>query len=1100
MTTDLAQKHLVVQTKLVAPRLPRRTLPRPRLTQRLLEAADYRLTLVQAGAGYGKSTALAALSQPDQRLAWYHLDSEDADPLRFFFHLWHSLRLVLPALSEEPLAILEASGSTGLPSGRDWNAAVDALCNVLMAETGETLLFVLDDFHQLDNSTTSLRILDRLIGRASDNLHFILAGRYPIRLPGLVNWQARSQVLEVGQEELLFTVAEVTALFRERYGLPLSAEQVGLLAERVEGWPMALPLVWQRLQRQPAVPLARALAQLSGSGSALFTFLGQEVIAQQPADIQAFLRRTAVLRQLTAELCDALRDAHDSEQILHYLVENGLFAIDLGGGTVRYHRLFHDLLCTQLEPEAAAAAHRAAAVFFQAQGELEEAIYHFLAGARLGDKPAYEEAATLIEQLGNGRVRAGHLDTVAAWISALPPEVLYERPPLLICLGDIARLHSRFDEALGWYQQAETRSRTRGDIPGVGQALRGQARIYLDTVNPSQAERLLQEALRLADGQEDREGRARLLELLAENLLNRGRAEEARRYQTQARMLRDEGPDEADLSVRLLLRTGRLDEARTLLEARVQAEAAEPVLRPRAHRETFLLLSLILAMQGERDGAFRHALAGMERGEALQSPFITAVGYMRQGHAYLLDKRQESYAAALDCYHKAIALSEELLVPRLKVEAYWGVCQAHGFAGALAAAEAAAATGVEQATIAGDAWVAAVIRTAMGAGYVLAAVYDRAVEWLAEALTAFRECGDTYGEAVVRLWLGLVWQQTGDKVRCQRDAGDLLALVQNHGYDYLFLRPTLLGPPDLHTLIPLLLVVRDNPLTNTPITDTPIPIQQTAERLLAQLDLDGVQYHPGYQLRVQTLGNFRVWRGAEEVSAADWQRQSARALFQLLLTQRRPLEREEIIEQLWPGQSPEEGQRTFKAAYSSLCRALEPERDRNAPSAYVLRDGSRYGLRAEADMWLDTAEFDRLLKSGDHYWTNGETEEAIRCYRQALALYEGQYLEAYPYEEWCSAERERLLTAYLRAAERLAGLLAEKAAWQEVIATCHLILARDNCWEAAYRLMMTAYAHLGNRTQLLRTYRRCVAALREELGVEPSPATVGLYETSWSER
>ena len=58
-----------------------------------------------------------------------------------------------------------------------------------------------------------------------------------------------------------------------------------------------------------------------------------------------------------------------------------------------------------------------------------------------------------------------------------------------------------------------------------------------------------------------------------------------------------------------------------------------------------------------------------------------------------------------------------------------------------------------------------------------------------------------------------------------------------------------------------------------------------------------------------------------------------------------------------------------------------------------------------------------------------------------------------------------------------------------------MILARDDCWEQAYRLMMMAYAQLGNRAQALRTYQRCVERLRQELDVEPSTATVRLYES-----
>lgn len=75
------RERLVVRTKLTPPRLHKQTLHRPRLTERLLKALDYRLTVVQAGAGYGKSTALAALAEGEHPFAWYHLADEDADPL-----------------------------------------------------------------------------------------------------------------------------------------------------------------------------------------------------------------------------------------------------------------------------------------------------------------------------------------------------------------------------------------------------------------------------------------------------------------------------------------------------------------------------------------------------------------------------------------------------------------------------------------------------------------------------------------------------------------------------------------------------------------------------------------------------------------------------------------------------------------------------------------------------------------------------------------------------------------------------------------------------------------------------------------------------------
>ncbi len=1068
------REGLVVRTKLTPPRLHKHILRRPRLTQRLLEALDYRLTIVQAGTGYGKSTALATLAESDCPLVWYHLDVEDTDPLVFLLYLLTGFRTAFPDLSEAPLALLEGWEGSG---PHPWAAVVDSLINELIELNDSPILLVIDDVHLLNETPELMRILNRLIERAPPTLHFILSTRYPPQLPKLVTWRVKGHVLEVDQKELAFTPGEIADLFCGQYGLDLTPDQVERLAAETEGWAIALQLVWQGLRSGAISTLGQALGRLSSQEN-LFDFLAQEVLEQQSSQVQDFLLTTAVLREMSGPICDCLRAAHDSRQILSHLLESGLFVVDLGDGHVRYHHLFHDFLQHRLLPETAQETHRQAARCWQELGEEEEAVYHLLAAG------AFEQAARVIDGLGRTLVRTGRLDRLDAWIGALPPEVLENHPPLLVYLGDIARLHSHFDQALGWYQQAERRCRTLGDTRGISQALRGQARVYLDTVNPSQAENLLQEALRLIDGQEDRQTRARLLELMAENRLNLGRPEEAEGFGAQARELREEGPGEAELAVRVLLRTGRLDQARRLLEEWAESEQQQPVLRPRAHRETLLLLSLILSFQGEGESAYHCAVEGTQRGQALDSPFVTAVGYMRQGHAWLLRDATTGYQEACRCYQKTISLGDTLAVPRLKVEAFWGLCRAHGFQGHIEAAQRAARQGIDIAIRAGDEWVAALIRVSLGAGYALDRQYEVASDWLAQGLTAFRECSDTFGEAAARLWQCLVWWQTGDGARLEPRIEELLSLVREHGYDYLFARQTLLGPPDPRQLVPLLLFARDHRRQKA-----------YAQSLLARLGLSKLEVHPGYQLRVQTLGPFRVWRGGDEIPTHEWRREKARHLFQLLLTYRSSLlDRERIIEMLWPGLEPEVGQRDFKVALSTLWRTLEPDRERRAPSAYVYRDGSLYRLRPEADLWLDADQFERLVAEGDRL-LDRQQEPALDRYREGLALYRGEFLSECLYQDWCSEERERLLTLNLRTAERLARALIEQEEWGEAIEVCQSLLARDDCWEQAYRLMMTAYAHLGNRAQALRTYQRCVERLREELNVEPSPTTVRLYES-----
>lgn len=222
----------------------------------------------------------------------------------------------------------------------------------------------------------------------------------------------------------------------------------------------------------------------------------------------------------------------------------------------------------------------------------------------------------------------------------------------------------------------------------------------------------------------------------------------------------------------------------------------------------------------------------------------------------------------------------------------------------------------------------------------------------------------------------------------------------------------------------------------------------------------------------------------------DWQRRKARKLLELLVTFRgRTLSREEVIDFLWSKESPETAARDFRVTLNALNRALEPERSTDDAPAFISREGGAIGLRPGADLWVDADEFTQLIRHADS--TSGEV--AFNEYCRALALYKEDYLTDSHYEDWTSAERERLLGLYLRTADRVAREWFARGALDQCLAECEKILMRDRCWEHAYHLLMRIHAQRSDRVQVRRAFDRCVNALRQEVDLAPSPATVELY-------
>lgn len=1058
----------VLTAKLLPPRLRRHTLVRERLEERLLEALDVPLTIVQAGPGYGKTTALASfLSEQPYGAVWYTVAEGDADPLPFLLHLIYALRMTNPLIGEKALTVLrEDPEQTHL-----WQIATESLINEMAASLRTETFIVLDDFHSVDQSPAVLELVEHLVEHLPPKVHLLLATRRRPPLLHLSKWRARAEVLELGQQDLAFTPAEVEALFRDQYRVEVATDQVDWLVDRTEGWIIALQLIWQGLRKgRDFKPLGEPVP---GRMDALFTYLAQEVFGQQKPEVRRFLMTTAVLEELSPEACDALTGEAGSAQVLATLEENGLFVQALENGFYRYHALFHQFLRdkAQGDPETWRENHLRAAAYFRQRGALAEAAHHDLAAGEQDD------AALSTLQASRELLAAGRVDVLGGLLDRLGEAAAHRYPELLLRRGDVARLSCHFADALAWYQKAGEAYAACGDRRGNCLALQGQAQVYLDTISPGDAEGLFREALQLADVLSAEE-RAHLLTLVAENETNRGRPADAAHFASLA--AGSSQPVDGLLEVRALLRTGRLAAAMGHLE-RLDRQGLPGATRN--HREVPLLISLIASLTGEQERAQAAAEAGVRLGKEKQSPFVEAVGLIRLGHALQLDPLVP-LAEAADCYQRTIALMDHLQVRRGKAEPLAGLCLLYGHvAGDWMLAERYGQEGAKIAETARDAWFHAFCLLALGSSAVVTKQVE-AQGYLDKAEAAFCEAGDEYGQALTQVWRAVLALRLGEWGDFDRAVGQALQSAQTNGYSYLLTRRVLYGPRDVQMLIPILREANKRGVQG-----------DYAAWLLAELGISNPEQHPGFTLRLRALGSFRVWRGNQEIARREWQREKARHLLQLLVTQRRRLLlKEQIIDLLWPGLDAETASRDFKVALNALFNALEPNRAARSGSFYIQREGAAYGLDPVSGYWLDVDEFERLITRGLLLGEQGQEQAAAESLRRALDLYQGDYLQDLLYEDWCSEERERLQVLYLRAAEWLAHYACRGGDHEGCIRLCELILSRDHCWEEAYRLLMSSYDRTGNRAMALRTYDKCTHYLQAELGITPMASTRLLYE------
>jgi DNA-binding SARP family transcriptional activator len=539
---------------------------------------------------------------------------------------------------------------------------------------------------------------------------------------------------------------------------------------------------------------------------------------------------------------------------------------------------------------------------------------------------------------------------------------------------------------------------------------------------------------------------------------------------------------------RLMLRSGRLNEALRQLEAdlglaptHAGGEQPAPIL---AHREPSLLLAFVYTLLGKDARALAAARRGLLESQQGGSQLTEAIAYMRVAHAYQVILPLD-VASATRHYQQALELVEAGGVSRSKVECYMGLALLYGHSGDLASAEVVAQEAIQISESSGDEWIAALVWLALGSAGVVVAD-ERAPEWLDKAHRRFRRGGDSYGQAVVALWRALWYLREGPTDQVTGYVATLLELTREHGYEGVLTSATLFGPRDLAMLIPILLQGRALP-------DHAAFAQQLLRQAFPSVASDEMveDYHPGYTLRIQMLGNFRVWRGIREVQAREWQREKARQLLQLLLTYRGQwLQREQICSWLWPDSDLDAAERQFKVTLNALNAALEPQRPPRTMPFFVRRQGLAYSFAPSYGCWIDVDEFELRTTS----IVQGDAEFLLRNSQIAVQLYKGDYLAESLYDSWTLEERERLLARYLATATMLADQMLDKGDVQQAVQLCERVLRRDRCYEEAYQVLMRIYARSGSRSQALRTYTRCSHALQDELGIDPLPETSELYE------
>ena len=366
--TSTPSGPLLLRVKQQVPPLRSGVVTRERLIE-VLRAAETRLTVVVAPAGWGKTTLLSSWAYDateSRRIAWVSLDEGDDEPSRFWRYVLTALHDASDDISRASLDALAADDVSVL------DLALPVLLNELVGTTTGHVL-VLDDYHTLTD-TRIHETVEFLVTYAPEALRVVIAGRADPPLP-LARLRARAELTELRADDLRFLPEEAGPLVALVAGHEAADESGDGLWRRTEGWAAGLQLGALALRADPT--------RRGGDDRHVLEYFSSEVLPHLADAQHDLLVRAAPLELLSGDLCDAALETTGSGAVLAELVNSDLFVTPLDGQQTwfRCHRLLRDALLNEPGADPEGVLERAAA-WFASEDRVDDAVYHLLRAGR----------------------------------------------------------------------------------------------------------------------------------------------------------------------------------------------------------------------------------------------------------------------------------------------------------------------------------------------------------------------------------------------------------------------------------------------------------------------------------------------------------------------------------------------------------------------------------------------------------------------------------------------------------------------------------------------------------------------------------------------
>src|SRR5437764_1903429 len=230
-------------------------------------------------------------------------------------------------------------------------------------------------------------------------------------------------------------------------------------------------------------------------------------------------------------------------------------------------------------------------------------------------------------------------------------------------------------------------------------------------------------------------------------------------------------------------------------------------------------------------------------------------------------------------------------------------------------------------------------------------------------------------------------------------------------------------------------------------------------------------------MEFRTLGELEVWHADAPVPIRGAVQRSV--LLVLLLRANDVVRLDDLVEELWGPAAPHTAPKMIQNAVSKL-------RKSGMAGVLATRAGG-YTLQIDPEQ-VDATRFERLVDRARESLAAGMPEVAEQLLEEANALWRGAPLADLAPESFAQREIARLEELRLTATETSVEAGLALGRHRELASTLEALVSRYPLRETLRMQLMLALYRSGRQADALAAYQAARAYLRDEVGLEPSPA------------